>query len=89
MTDTDREAALRNLLANTPDNMPIARSVLEALSTAGPPTPDRYAEVINDLVPALIMSVVRLESRMVAMESRSEIAEQFLKAAAAIFPKPG
>jgi len=76
--------------AEIPESMPVSRAIRDFMA-AHPPTPDGQTEVVKEeLLQLLMLSVMRLEGRVVVLEGRSEAGiEFFLKALAEIFPKRG
>src|SRR3954462_102839 len=70
--------------ADIPDSMPVSRAIRDFM-VAHPPTPEGQPK--EELLQLLMLSVMRLEGRVVILERRSEAGTEFLEALAEIFPK--
>jgi hypothetical protein len=70
--------------ADIPESMPVSRAIRDFM-VAHPPTPEGQPK--EELLQLLMLSVMRLEGRVVVLERRSEAGTEFLEALAEIFPK--
>ena len=70
--------------ADIPESMPVSRAIRDFM-VAHPPTPEGQPQ--EELLQLLMLSVMRLEGRVVVLERRSEAGTEFLEALAEIFPK--
>ena len=70
--------------ADIPESMPVSRAIRDFM-VAHPPTPKGQPK--EELLQLLMLSVMRLEGRVVVLERRSEAGTEFLEALAEIFPK--
>jgi hypothetical protein len=70
--------------ADIPESMPVSRAIRDFM-VAHPPTPE--GQPTEELLQLMMLSVMRLEGRVVVLERRSEAGTEFLKVLAEIFPK--
>src|SRR6202048_3080593 len=70
--------------ADIPESMPVSRAIRDFM-VAHPPTPE--GQPTEELLQLLMLSVMRLEGRVVVLKRRSEAGTDFLKVLAEIFPK--
>ena len=82
VVDVAGEAQIR--AAEIPESMPVSRAIRDFM-VAHPPTPEGQPK--EELLQLLMLSVMRLEGRVVVLERRSEAGTEFLEALAEIFPK--
>jgi hypothetical protein len=70
--------------ADIPESMPVSRAIRDFM-VAHPPTPE--GQPTEELLQLMMLSVMRLEGRVVVLERQSEAGTEFLKVLAEIFPK--
>ena len=63
--------------ADIPESMPVSRAIRDFM-VAHPPTPEGQPK--EELLQLLMLSVMRLEGRVVVLERRSEAGTEFLEA---------
>ena len=68
--------------ADIPESMPVSRAIRDFM-VAHPPTPEGQPK--DELLQLLMLSVMRLEGRVVILERRSEAGTEFLEALAETF----
>ena len=87
MSESDFMARLRT--AEIPESMPVSRAIRDFM-VAHPPTADVQPQVVKDqLIQLLMLSVMRLEGRVMFLEGRSEVASEFLEAVVELFSEQG
>ena len=69
--------------ADIPESMPVSRAIKSSWS----PTTNARGPTSRELLQLLMLSVMRLEGRVVVLERRSEAGTEFLEALAGSFPK--
>ena len=72
--------------ADIPESMPVSRAIRDFM-VAHPPTPE--GQPTEELLQLLMLSVMRLEGRVMVLEGRSEVAGEFLEAVAEFFSEQG